>query len=211
MTAYIVLIVGIIIAYCLGSISTAIVIAKIAGLPDPRTQSSQNPGATNMLRIGGTKYAVLTLLGDALKGFIAVIIGLLLLHARSIGLSLMATAVVLGHMYPIFFRFHGGKGVATTLGALFPLSPVLGAIILITWIVIAALTRFSSLASLISAIALPFMAIAVGHPAYFVGLALITILIIFRHRHNIKRLCNGEENRLFGNTHSNSDNTNNDH
>lgn len=191
------LIAGLIIAYLLGSISTAIIVAKIARLPDPRQESSQNPGASNMLRIAGAKFAILTLIGDGLKGFIAVIIGLLLLHYNGMGLSLIAAASVVGHMYPIYFRFHGGKGVATTLGSLLALSPLLGVIVTITWFVVAGLSRYASLASLTCCIAAPFIALGTGYPAYFIGLTLIAILIIFRHRHNIKRLCHGTENRLF--------------
>lgn len=205
MNSIILAIIGIIIAYLLGSISTGIVVTKIARLPDPREGGSNNPGATNVLRTSGTKYAVLTLIGDALKGFIAVIIGLLLLDYRGIGLGLIAFAAVIGHMYPLYFKFEGGKGVATTLGALFPLSPALGIIIVIVWLVIAVISRYASLASLISAIAAPFLCLAIGHPAYFIGLTLIAIMIIYQHRGNIRRLTQGEERRLFEKNTSDAD------
>lgn len=191
------LLIALIIAYLLGSISTAIVVSKIARTPDPREESSQNPGASNMLRIAGVKYAILTLIGDALKGFIAVILGLLIINVHGIGLGLIALAAVAGHMFPIYFKFHGGKGVATTLGALLALSPLLGLFTIIIWGVIAGITRYASLASLISSIAMPFIALGVDRPGYFIGLAIITILIILRHRSNIQRLCNGTEKRLL--------------
>lgn len=185
-----------ILAYALGSVPFAIVVSKIMQLPDPRTQGSGNPGATNMLRIGGGKSAILTLLGDALKGFLAVYIAQLL-GMQDIERSLVAFFVLLGHVFPVFFKFQGGKGVATGLGALLGLSPLLGILVLLTWIAIAALCRYSSLAAIIGCLFAPFYAILfTSHPNYFLSLLMIAVLIIIRHRHNIQRLLKGEESKI---------------
>jgi glycerol-3-phosphate acyltransferase PlsY len=180
-------------AYCLGSISFAIVVSRLMGLPDPRSYGSKNPGATNVLRTGKTAAAVLTLAGDAGKGWAAV-----WLAARLGGdVPVAGLAVFLGHLYPVFHRFHGGKGVATAAGVLFGFNAWLGLAVLVTWLVIAVLFRYASLASLIAAIGAPIYAwlLASEHAAVFV-VAVIALLLAWRHRENIARLAAGTESRL---------------
>ena len=142
------------IAYLCGSINFAIVLCKITGRPDPRSQGSGNPGATNVLRFGGKLLALAVIMGDALKGVLPVLLARAF-HVHDSALSLVALAAVVGHMYPLFFRFQGGKGVATTLGVILALSWMVGLIVIATWIVIALLFRFSSLASLVAIVLLP--------------------------------------------------------
>lgn len=185
---------ALIISYLLGSISCAILVAKYAKLPDPRTQGSGNPGATNMLRTAGKKYAIITLLGDALKGVIAVLL------ARIIGLegwmlALVAAAAVIGHMYPVFFQFKGGKGVATALGSYLAISPILGIIALLVWVGLAYVYRYASLSSLVASIVVSLASLII-EPGYFLGLFIIAGLIVWRHRANIERLQNGTESKL---------------
>ena len=143
-----------IIAYLLGSISSAVIVSKLLGLPDPRTHGSGNPGATNVMRIGGKNAALLTLLGDVLKGVIAVVL------ARAVGvqgflLGLVALIVFLGHIYPVFFQFKGGKGVATCFGALMGLSLPVALVAGITWLLVLVFSRYSSLAALVTAVVSP--------------------------------------------------------
>src|SRR3990167_7024040 len=140
-------IIATIIAYLFGSISSAIIVCKIMGLPDPRTEGSRNPGATNVLRIGGKKAAAITLIGDMLKGFLPVFIAAII-GLDSIGLALVAFAAFSGHLFPIFFRFEGGKGVATALGCLIALSWPAALCWFATWIIVAYWFRYSSLSSL---------------------------------------------------------------
>jgi len=193
----ILLIIFIAIAYALGSINTAILVCKAMNLGDPRTEGSQNPGATNVLRLAGKRAAMITLVADGAKGFIPVIL------ARMLGvdgfmLGLVAIAAMLGHIYPAFFGFKGGKGVATGLGAILGLSFLVGLIAIAVWIVLAALTRYASLASLASfAVALVLSLFAsVG---YFVPVAIMTGLAVWRHWDNIQRLQSGNENKMdFG-------------
>jgi len=179
-------------SYCLGSISFAIVVSKLMRLPDPRTYGSKNPGATNVLRSGKKAAAALTLLGDAAKGWLAV-----WLAARLGGhVPVAGLAVFVGHLYPVFHRFQGGKGVATAAGVLFGFSAWLGLAALATWAVVAALFRYSSLASLIAAIGAPIYAWLLGLQGVLVVLAAIALLLIWRHRENIARLAAGTESRL---------------
>lgn len=185
-------------AYLCGSLSSAVLVCKFRGLPDPRTQGSQNPGATNVLRIGGKGPALLTLAGDVLKGFIPVLV------AKYYGFDLLALAIValsafLGHLYPLFFRFKGGKGAATFLGTLTALSWPLGLSLIFTWIGIALTFRYSSLAALIMTLFAPFYAwhFIGTRPALIIGL--MGILLIIRHRQNIGKLIAGKESRI-GNT-----------
>ena len=186
-------------AYLVGSISTAIVISRTLGLPDPRDHGSGNPGATNVLRLGGRKAAVITLVGDLVKGLAPV------WFANLIGLSPLATALVglaalVGHIFPVFFHFRGGKGVATALGVLIGLSWQTGLAAALTWIVVARLTRLSSLAALIATILTPVFAWFSGAPGQTILILLaICVLVIWRHRDNIKRLVAGEEGKI-GNT-----------
>lgn len=186
----------IIAAYLVGSISTAIVVSRTLGLPDPRDHGSGNPGATNVLRLGGRKAAVITLVGDMLKGLIPV------LFAKLIGLSSVAAALVglaalIGHIFPVFFHFRGGKGVATALGVLIGLSWQTGLAAALTWLIVARVSRLSSLAALVATILTPIFAWLVGAPGQMIMiLTLICILVFWRHRDNIKRLAAGEEGKI---------------
>jgi glycerol-3-phosphate acyltransferase PlsY len=183
----------ILVAYCLGSISFAIVVSKLMRLPDPRSYGSKNPGATNVLRTGKKAAAVLTLAGDAGKGWLAVWL------AWQLGGDVPAAgmAVFLGHLYPVFHRFKGGKGVATAAGVIFGFSPWLGLATLASWIVIAVLSRYSSLASLVAALLAPLYAWFLGLDELFlVVMVTIGLLLIWRHRGNISRLIAGTESRL---------------
>lgn len=191
-------------AYLIGSVSFAVVVSKCMRLPDPHSYGSGNPGATNVLRTGNKTAAVLTLIGDALKGFFAVMLARLVLGEHSLTSTLdswvlcgVVLAVFLGHLFPVFHGFKGGKGVATACGILFGINWILGLATLSTWIIVATFMRYSSLAAL---------AAAVFGPIYFVflfglqpmGLALLVIcvLLIWRHRSNIQNLLNGTETRI---------------
>ncbi|MDX1901802.1 MAG: glycerol-3-phosphate 1-O-acyltransferase PlsY [Gammaproteobacteria bacterium] len=186
---------AVLLAYLCGSLSSAILICRWMKLPDPRSQGSNNPGATNVLRIGGKKAAILTLLGDALKGFLPVILAKLY-GFSSTELALIACAAFLGHLYPVFFRFQGGKGVATAFGSLSGLAWPIGPILLACWLTVAFIFRYSSLAALVTAL---FSPICVG---YFVNLdaaciaAFMSALLIYRHKSNIKKLWAGEEAKI---------------
>lgn len=187
--------IAMLIAYLFGSISTAIVTCKIMGLPDPRQQGSGNPGATNVLRFGGKKAAIITLIGDMLKGIIPVLAakwyGL-----SAAGLGLTAFAAFLGHLYPVFFRFRGGKGVATAFGCLVALSPTLGFSLAATWLVIALIFRYSSLAALLAASLAPVYAFFLTNIYYTLTACAISALLIYRHRQNIQNLMMGKENKI---------------
>ena len=180
-------------AYCLGSVSFAIVVSRLMRLPDPRSYGSKNPGATNVLRTGRKAAAVLTLLGDAGKGWLAV-----WLAARLGGdVPAAGLAVFLGHLYPVFHRFQGGKGVATAAGVLFGFSGWLGFATVGTWLVVAAVFRYSSLAALVAALAAPLYAWYFLASWAIVAVVLaISALLIWRHRENIARLAAGTESRL---------------
>ena len=181
-------------AYLLGSVSFAILVSRLAGLPDPRTYGSKNPGATNVLRTGKWAIAALTLAGDAGKGFVAVYLALLFAPGT---VAYAGVAVYLGHLYPVFHRFQGGKGVATAAGVLFGFNAWLGAATLATWIAIAAFFRYSSLAALIAALFAPAYAWWLfGLSAILPVVAFIGALLIWRHRENIRRLFAGTESRL---------------
>lgn len=188
--------VAIYIAYLLGSLSSAIIVCKLMGLPDPRTQGSRNPGATNVLRIGGKKAAALTLFGDVLKGFLPVLL------AKWYGfpayvIALIAFAAFLGHLFPIFFRFNGGKGVATAIGCLLALSWPVGLCWIATWLIIALLFRYSSLAALIASLLVPFYIWYFTHnKIYVMTIALMSLILIIRHRRNIANLINGKETKI---------------
>lgn len=183
-------------AYLLGSIATAVITCKIMGLPDPRQTGSGNPGATNVLRTGGKKAAIITLIGDMLKGLLPTSLAHLLGCDLTI-VALVGVAAFLGHLYPVFFGFKGGKGVATALGVLLGLSPLLGALVLGIWIVTALALRYSSLAALAASLAAPFITLwltAVPQTAILVGV--MSALLWWRHRGNIQRLLNGEEGKI---------------
>jgi glycerol-3-phosphate acyltransferase PlsY len=183
-------------AYLMGSVSTAIIVSRLLGLPDPRQQGSKNPGATNVLRLGGKKAAAVTLVGDALKGLIPVLIAKSLEVSPEI-LAAVSLAAFLGHLYPIFFGFKGGKGVATALGIFLGLSPWVGLAVLATWLLMAFLFRFSSLAALTAALLSPLYLWLILHSEVLVGVGLtMALLLVSRHRANIERLLKGEESRI---------------
>ncbi|CAH8205980.1 glycerol-3-phosphate 1-O-acyltransferase PlsY [Vibrio aestuarianus] len=181
----------IIFAYLLGSISSAVLICRVLRLSDPRDVGSNNPGATNVLRIGGKKAAIAVLLFDMLKGTIPVWVGYYL-GIDPILLGLVAITACLGHMYPIFFHFKGGKGVATALGAIAPIGLDLTGLIMLTWVVVALLFRYSSLAALVTVLLTPFYTWLIK-PQYTLPVAMLCCLIVFRHHQNIKRLFTGTE------------------
>ena len=186
----------VILAYLLGSASAAIITCKIMGKPDPRTQGSQNPGATNVMRYAGKKAAAITLLGDLLKGLIPVAIG----HYLDLSwgwLILFGIAAFLGHLYPIFFGFKGGKGVATALGVYFGLNPLVGILIGLTWLISSLVFNISSLSALIACLLAPLYFFWVtGSMDLFLGLSLITVLIYWRHRRNIMGIIDGTESKI---------------
>ena len=188
------------IAYLLGSISFAIVVSKLFRLEDPRTFGSGNPGATNVLRTGNKLAAVLTLIGDCVKGWIPVGLAVQFdekLALGDAGIALIAVAVFAGHLWPVFFRFKGGKGVATALGVLLGLNPILGLATLVTWIVVAYAFRYSSLAALVASLFAPFYyALLFGPDLKLVAVGLMSVLLIYRHRNNIANLLSGKESRI---------------
>ena len=189
-------------AYALGSISFAVVVSKAMGLPDPYTHGSKNPGATNVLRTGNKLAAVLTLLGDAAKGLVAVTIARAVLgdpasESNNMLLGLVTIAVFLGHLYPIFHGFKGGKGVATAAGILFAISWVLGLATLGTWLIVAFFMRYSSLAALCAAAFAPlYFTFLFGVQPMSLAILVMSLLLIYRHRSNIRNLMNGTETRL---------------
>ena len=185
-----------VLAYLLGSISSAVVIARVMGLPDPRETGSKNPGATNILRYGGKTAAVLTLAGDILKGVIAVLVARAL-TADAVIITLCGFAAFLGHLFPVFFGFRGGKGVATALGVWFAFNPWVGLALLVTWVLMALLFRYSSLAALAtSALAPLYVAwLSPGTP-YLATMIVMSAILIFRHRSNIRNLIAGTENKI---------------
>lgn len=191
-----------IIAYLIGSVSFAVVVSRAYGLADPRTYGSKNPGATNVLRSGKKSAAVLTLLGDAVKGWLAVFLVQSLGPRYGVGeggVALVAIAVFLGHLFPVFFRFQGGKGVATALGILLAIDVWLGLATLATWVIIAVFFRYSSLAALISAVFAPFY-----HAMFWemgtvtLAIAMMSLLLVWRHQENIGKLLAGKESRIGG-------------
>ena len=189
-------------AYLIGSIPMAIVIAKAFGLPDPRTTGSHNPGATNILRYGGKLAAALTLLGDALKGAIAVLL-VAWQSSQPLVIAAGALAVFLGHLYPVFFGFRGGKGVATALGVWLALAPVVGGLLLLTWLAVALIFRYSSLAALIASVAAPFYVGWILAPREYLILSIaMSALLLWRHRVNIQKLIAGHEGKIGAKTQS---------
>jgi acyl phosphate:glycerol-3-phosphate acyltransferase len=183
-------------AYTLGSLCSAVIVCRAAKLPDPRLEGSKNPGATNVLRLAGKHYAALVLLGDFFKGLLPVWFASLL-GLSFFAQSLVGLAAVLGHMYPMFFNFKGGKGVATTLGVLLGFQPLLGLLVMITWLVVAVFSRYSSLASIVSVTLAPCYALLAFHtPTAFLPLAAITVAVLYQHQDNIKRLLDGTESKL---------------
>lgn len=188
-------------AYLLGSVSFAVVFSRLFGLQDPRTYGSGNPGATNVLRSGNKAAAVLTLIGDAAKGWLAV---WLAIHFQASPLLVagVAIAVFLGHLYPIFLKFKGGKGVATAFGIMIAIEPILALATMATWIIIAVFFRYSSLAALTCAVFAPFyyffggMLVWTSHLPIGAALIVIALFLLYRHKANIQRLIAGTEPRI---------------
>ena len=186
----------ILLAYLLGSISSAIVVSRIMGLPDPRTMGSGNPGATNVLRTGNKKAAAITLLGDALKGLVPVLLAKMLGMEPSV-IALVAIAAFLGHLYPVFFGFKGGKGVATALGIFLAVSFPVGLLLAASWFVIAYITKISSISALIAACLSPFYIFFVdGEMTYVVMAVFLSVVLVYRHKSNIRDLLSGKEGKI---------------
>lgn len=182
-------------AYLCGSISSAVVVCKVAGLPDPRTQGSGNPGATNVLRIGGKAAAACVLVFDILKGMVPVWLAYLL-HLAPLYLGLTAIAACLGHIYPLFFRFRGGKGVATALGAIAPIGWDLTGLMTGTWLLTVLLSGYSSLGAIVSALIAPFY-VWWFKPQFTFPVSMLSCLILLRHHDNIQRLWRGQESKIW--------------
>ncbi len=189
-------------SYMIGSLSFAVIVSRLMGLADPRSYGSKNPGATNVLRSGNRAAAVVTLALDALKGYVPVV--LVLIYGPRLGLAHTTTvaafaglAAFLGHLWPVFFRFQGGKGVATAAGALLAINPWLGAATLLSWAIVAAFSRYSSLASIVAAAFAPFyQALIWGVDTSLLAMAVMSLLLIWRHEGNIQKLLAGTESKL---------------
>ncbi len=186
----------IILGYLSGSISAGILVARLMGLGDPRDAGSGNPGATNLLRLGGRKAAIITLLVDAAKGLIPVLAAQAL-QLESLWLALVGLAAFLGHLYPVFFGFRGGKGIATGFGVMLGWHWLLGAAGLLTWVLVAAVFRMSSLSALLSfALAPVYLLLLTGDVALTAAMALMAVITAWRHRENIQRILRGEEPKI---------------
>ncbi|OEZ93893.1 putative glycerol-3-phosphate acyltransferase [Janthinobacterium sp. HH107] len=189
-------------AYLLGSISFAVVMSKVYGIADPRTYGSKNPGATNVLRSGNKGAAIMTLLGDGAKGWLAVFLADHFASTLGVGdtaVALVAIAVFLGHLWPVFFRFVGGKGVATALGVLLGINPWLGLATLATWLIIAYAFRYSSLAALVAALFAPFYyGLLFGVDPILLAVIVMSVLLAYRHSQNIANLLSGKESKIGG-------------
>jgi glycerol-3-phosphate acyltransferase PlsY len=193
------------VAYLIGSLSFAVIVSRLMGLSDPRSYGSKNPGATNVLRSGNKAAAVITLLLDALKGWLPVVLVQQYGAAYGLGdatLALVGLAAFLGHLYPVFFRFQGGKGVATAAGVLLAFEPWLGGATLLTWVLIAVFFRYSSLASMVAAVFAPAFYLMGNGVAWYMAqpvllaIAVMGVLLLWRHRENINRLLAGKESKL---------------
>lgn len=188
------------VAYAIGSLSFAVIISRAMGLSDPRSYGSGNPGATNVLRSGNKKAALLTLVFDALKGYVPVVAALLLAPRFGWGETTVAAvglAAFLGHLWPVFFRFQGGKGVATAAGVLLALNPTLGAATLLTWLIIAYFFRYSSLAAIVAAAFAPFYQLLIwGAGPMAFSIAVMSLLLVWRHAGNIRKLMAGTESKI---------------
>jgi len=188
------------IAYLLGSVSFAVIASWLFRLPDPRTYGSKNPGATNVLRSGKKAAAILTLLGDAGKGWLAVLLAQYFVQSWNIPgevVAVVALAVFLGHVFPIFLRFQGGKGVATALGVLLGLNLWVGLLAIITWVLVVMIWRISSLSALVAALLAPVYAVIfLGFDVNALAILLMSLLLIWRHKSNIANLLAGKESRI---------------
>ena len=182
-------------AYLAGSVSSAVLVCRLFKLPDPRGEGSGNPGATNVYRIGGKLPAVLVLVADVLKGTIPVW-GAYFLDFPPISLGFVAIFACLGHMYPLFFAFKGGKAVATAIGAMLPIGLDLSVLLILSWVALVVLSGYSSLAAIVTVALAPLFTWFIK-PAYSLPVAMLAILIIFRHRQNIVRLLKGEESKIW--------------
>lgn len=188
--------IAVLLAYLLGSVSTAIIVCRLMGLGDPREGGSGNPGATNVKRLYGNKAAAITLLGDLLKGVIPVLIAYQYGFANS-EVFMIGFAAFIGHLYPVFFGFRGGKGVATMLGVMLALSLPIGLAIVATWLFVAKVLKISSLSALVAAFLSPvYVYFISGEQSWIFGSMVITVILFWRHRSNIQRLLNGEESLI---------------
>lgn len=186
-------------AYLIGSIPFAVVSSLAFGIADPRTYGSGNPGATNVLRSGNKAAALFTLLGDAAKGWVAVFLMMHYYPEATTAIALVAVSVFLGHVFPLFLNFKGGKGVATALGVLLALNVWLGLGVLLVWLVVAYVSRYSSLAALVAANSAPLIALAVAiRPQLVLATAMMSMLLIWRHKGNIMNLMSGKESKIGG-------------
>lgn len=187
-------------AYLVGSLSFAVIVSRLMGLADPRSYGSGNPGATNVLRSGRKGAAMLTLVLDALKGYVPVVLALLLsqrLALSPLTVALVGLAAFLGHLWPVFFGFRGGKGVATAAGVLLALNPLLGAATLASWVLVAAFFRYSSLAAIVAAVFAPFYQLLIwGAEPVLMALVPMSLLLLWRHAGNIRKLLAGTESRI---------------
>lgn len=191
-TAYLFVIIG----YLAGSIASAIIVCRLLQLPDPRMRGSGNPGATNVMRLYGKKPALLTLAGDVLKGLLPVLLAAAYQQPAAV-LALTGLAAFTGHLYPVYFNFQGGKGVATLIGVLFGIYWPLGLAFVVTWLLVAALFRYSSLSALVAAILAPiYAALLLPHWLVVLAVGVMSLLLIWRHRSNIHNLLTGKEDRL---------------
>jgi glycerol-3-phosphate acyltransferase PlsY len=188
--------VGAVVAYLIGSLSFAVIVSRLFGLADPRSYGSGNPGATNVLRSGNKAAAILTLLFDALKGYVPVVIALQL-GLDSLSVAAIGLGAFIGHLWPVFFKFEGGKGVATAAGVLLGFAPSLGGLVLLVWITMAVVFRYSSLAALVASLAAPVIQIGLwGFGAQSVAVIVMSALLIWRHEANIRKLLAGQESKL---------------
>ena len=194
-------------AYLIGSLSFAVIVSRVMGLQDPRTYGSKNPGATNVLRSGSKKAAILTLLLDAVKGWVPVVLVKIYGPLWGLGegtLALVALGAFLGHLWPVFFRFQGGKGVATAAGVLMGVQPWLGTATLLTWLLVAFVSRYSSLAALAASVLAPAYYLLGDRELWYadqgiaVAVTAMSALLLYRHRENIARLLAGTESKIAG-------------
>jgi len=184
-------------AYLIGSISSAIIVCKLMRLPDPRSTGSGNPGATNVLRVGGKKAAAITLVGDMLKGLLPVLAAKLL-HVSDLALAVVGFAAFIGHLFPVFFGLKGGKGVATMLGVMFGFHWAVGLATALTWLIIAKVFKISSLSALIATALAPFYILLImgSNKPLIIATAVMTLILFWRHRSNIQNLFSGKEGRI---------------
>lgn len=192
----------VLVAYLIGSVSFAVVVSRVCGIADPRTYGSKNPGATNVLRSGNKMAAAATLLGDCLKGWFAVWLAIRLgpqYGVEESGIAAVSLAVFIGHLFPIFFRFKGGKGVATALGVLLGINPWLGLATMVTWVVIAYAFRYSSFAAVVASVFAPFYyGLLFGTDIQLLAVVIMSAFLLYRHRQNIGNLVAGKESRIGG-------------